>query len=79
MKGGNGVSVSERNYAFAVRRTLRRVQLFWFAFGELRNYAPVGRFVTAFHSISTPYYNDNPFRRYMEPAAAVFVGVESGF
>ncbi len=53
MKGGNGVSVSERNYAFAVRRTLRRVQLLWFAFGELRNYAPVGRFVTAFHPLAT--------------------------
>ena len=24
----------------------------WFAFGELRNYAPAGRFVTAFHSFS---------------------------
>ena len=45
MEGGNGVSVSERNYAFAVRRTKR------FTFGELRNCAPVGRFVTAFQSI----------------------------
>ena len=44
MKGGNEVSVSERNYAFAVRRT------FWFAFGKLRNFTPVGRFVTAFQS-----------------------------
>ena len=43
MKGGNGVSVSERNYASDVRRT------FWFAFGELRNSAPFGRFITAFH------------------------------
>ncbi len=48
MEGGNVVSVSERNYAFAVSRT-RWVLLLGFAFGELRNYAPVGRFVTAFH------------------------------
>ncbi|MBR0237512.1 MAG: hypothetical protein IJQ39_05440 [Thermoguttaceae bacterium] len=51
MKGGNGVSVSERNYAFAGTANITTgVQYFWFAFGELRNSAPVGRFITAFQS-----------------------------
>ena len=48
MKGGNGVSeangithspLGERDIGFNL----------WFAFGELRNSAPVSRFVTAFH------------------------------
>ena len=50
MEGGNGVSVSERNYAFADRRTKIRDNNGWFASGELRNSAPVSRFVTAFQS-----------------------------
>ena len=48
MKGGN--EVSEANgITHSPSGELSEGAAFWFAFGELRNYTPVGRFVTAFH------------------------------
>ena len=35
-----------------IRRQANLTTIFGFAFGELRNFAPVSRFVTAFHSIA---------------------------
>ncbi len=48
MKGGN--EVSEANgITHSPLGELNILFNLWFAFGELRNYAPVGRSVTAFH------------------------------
>ena len=42
---------------FRLRRLVCTLPAFRFAFGELRNSAPVGRFITAFHSLRSlhPY------------------------
>ena len=49
MKGGNGVR--QRRTELRIRRqaNVANDTSFWFAFGELRNSAPFGRFITAFH------------------------------
>ncbi len=44
MKGGNGVSAAN-----GITHSPSG-ELFGFAFGKLRNFTPVGRFVTAFQS-----------------------------
>ena len=49
MKGGNEVSEANVITHSPERRTRLWAPLFWFAFGELRNSAPVSRSITAFH------------------------------
>ena len=73
MKGGNVVSEANEITHSPERRTRRWAPLFVFAFGELRNSAPVSRSITAFHILLTPsilfflqnrnYPQDLSFRR----------------
>ncbi|MBR0237918.1 MAG: hypothetical protein IJQ39_07500 [Thermoguttaceae bacterium] len=49
MEGGNEVSVANGITHSPLGELNIGRYFLGFAFGELRNYAPVGRFVTAFH------------------------------
>ncbi len=49
MKGGNEVRVANGITHSPLGELDDGFYIIGFAFGELRNFAPVGRFVTAFH------------------------------